>query len=101
MSQAVFSRAWTLPKDGSTTEQNEDAWRLEPFIQGPWRQGLLMTLADGTTEAVYSGAWARTLVSSAEPDWPILSPTEWERRLEMVKRGFAPLDRDSAVPWYV
>jgi hypothetical protein len=27
MSQAVFSRAWALPKDGSTTAQNEDACR--------------------------------------------------------------------------
>jgi hypothetical protein len=101
MSQAVFSRAWTIPKDGSTLEQNEDAWRLEPFVQEPWREGVLITLADGTTEAVYSGAWARKLVGSAEPGWPTLSPTEWERRLEMVKRSFAPLDRDSAVPWYV
>jgi hypothetical protein len=101
MRQAVFSRAWTIPKHGNSTEQNEDAWRLEPFVHGPWRQGMLMALADGTTEAVYSGPWARTLVAAAEPDWPVLDPAEWEQRLDVVKRQFAPLDRDSAVPWYV
>ena len=99
MRQAVFSRAWTIPKHGNSTEQNEDAWRLEPFVHGPWRQGMLMALADGTTEAVYSGPWARTLVAAAEPDWPVLDPAEWEQRLNGVKRGFPLLDRDSAVPW--
>jgi hypothetical protein len=62
---------------------------------------MLMAMADGTTEAVYSGPWARTLVTAAEPDWPVLSPAEWERRLEVIKRRFAPLDRDCTVPWYV
>ncbi len=90
MRQAVFSRAWTIPKEGNLTEQNEDAWRLEPFVHGPWRQGMLMALADGTTEAVYSGPWARTLVAAAEPDWPVLDPAAWEQRLDSVKRQFAP-----------
>jgi hypothetical protein len=101
MREAIFSRAWTIPKDGNTTDQNEDAWRLEPFVHGPWRQGLMMTMADGTTEAVYSGPWARTLVAAAEPDWPLLTPRAWEQRLEQVKRRFAPLGRDGAPPWYV
>ncbi len=101
MKPAVFSRAWTLPKDGYTTEQNEDAWRLASFVQGPWRQGLQLTLADGTTEAVYSGLWARTLVAAAEPDWPALGPAEWEQKLEEVKKRFTPYDREGAIPWYV
>jgi hypothetical protein len=101
MKPAVFSRAWTLPKDGNTTEQNEDAWRLASFVQGAWRQGIQLTLADGTTEAVYSGLWARTLAAAAEPDWPALGPGEWEERLDEVKKSFTPFDRDGSVPWYV
>ena len=50
MREAVFTRAWSIAKDGNTTKQNEDAWRMEPFVHGPWRQGILLTLADGTTE---------------------------------------------------
>jgi hypothetical protein len=101
MKPAVFSRAWTIPKEGNTPEQNEDAWRVAPFEQGPWRRGIQLALADGTTEAVYSGLWARTLVAAAEPDWPALDAADWERRLEQVKQQFAPLDRDGSVPWYV
>jgi hypothetical protein len=101
MKPAVFSRVWTLPKNGNTLEQNEDAWRLAPFVQGPWRQGVQLTLADGTTEAVYSGLWARTLVAAAEPDWPVLGAEEWEQRLELVKNHFAPFDREETIPWYV
>ena len=50
MSQAVFSRAWTIPKDGSTPEQNEDAWRLEAFVQGPWREGVMLAFGNQEEE---------------------------------------------------
>src|SRR5205807_1784784 len=62
---------------------------------------LLIALADGATEAVFSGPWARALVGAAGPDWPGLDGAGLSQKLEPVCRAFAPLAPDQAAPWYV
>jgi len=97
----LFWRSWTVPKDGNKPEQNEDAARIEflPSENGPgvW----LIAVADGATEAVYSGLWARTLVAAAAPDWPLLSDDELDAQLNHVRRSFVPIKPDEQTPWYV
>jgi hypothetical protein len=101
MKPHLFGRVWSVAKDGSSAVQNEDACRLEHLPHGPAGSGLLLALADGATEAVYSGPWARALVAGADPAWPLLDPPAWNERLNVIRRQFAPLDPDAAVPWYV
>ena len=61
----LFWRSWTVPKEGNKPEQNEDASRIE-FLPAANSTGVwLIALADGATEAVYSGPWARTLNQAA------------------------------------
>lgn len=97
----LFWRSWTVPKDGNKPEQNEDAARIEflPAENGPgmW----LIAVADGATEAVYSGLWARTLVAAVAPDWPTLSDDDLNARLNQVRRSFSPIPTGEQVPWYV
>lgn len=96
-----FARSWTLTKEGNTPLQNEDACRLEAFACRPWREGLLLALADGTSEAVYSGPWARALVRAAQPEWPLLTQIDWNARLDTVRREFVPFASEAVIPWYV
>jgi|GEM_PF-3143875 len=100
---ALFHRAWSLPKGGNTAQQNDDAWRIAS-IPGdhPAPEGLLIALADGATEAVYSGQWARHLVQSAQADWPLLDDAALDDRLQTVRAGFSPAGTgERPLPWYV
>lgn len=101
MTSPFFARSWTLTKEGNTPFQNEDACRLEAFACRPWREGLLLALADGTSEAVYSGPWARALVRAARPEWPLLNQADWNARLDAVRRDFVPFAAEAVIPWYV
>jgi hypothetical protein len=99
---ALFHMAWSLPKGGNTAQQNDDAWRVESIPVDPGPEGLLMALADGATEAIYSGQWARHLVQSAQADWPLLGDAELNDRLETVRASFSPIVAEGKpLPWYV
>src|SRR5205823_1344485 len=97
---APFCRAWTTAKAGNTAEQNEDACAIgtASAANGPV---LTIAVADGATEAVYSGAWARTLVSLAQPEWPVLPETELDAKLAAARREFRPVEAGAETPWYV
>ena len=101
-SPALFHLAWSLPKGGNTAQQNDDAWRVESIPDDPGPRGLLVALADGATEAVYSGQWARHLVQSAQADWPLLGDAELNERLETLRASFSPMvAEEKPLPWYV
>jgi hypothetical protein len=100
-SGALFCQQWTVQKAGLGSEQNEDACLTRSLAQGDGPPRLLMAVADGATEAVYSRLWAKKLVESAEPDWPLLSDEELSRQLDHIRREFSPFAPEGEVPWYV
>jgi hypothetical protein len=98
----LFHRAWSLTKAGNSAQQNDDAWHIASIPGEPGLEGLLIALADGATEAIYSGQWARHLVQSAQPDWPLLGDTQLNERLETVRVSFSPVATgEKPLPWYV
>lgn len=98
---AFFCRGWTAPKAGNSAAQNEDAFRVHVDQQEETATRLMLALSDGTTEAIYSGLWARRLIEAAEPEWPLLSLGELQERLTPVRATFVPWNPSSDVPWYV
>jgi hypothetical protein len=95
-STGSFHRLWTVPKQDSSTEQNEDAAAVRA-VDG----GLLIAVADGATEAVYAGAWARRLDELAQPDWVGLTEAELAARLAPVRASYNPVEPGQSVPWFV
>jgi hypothetical protein len=97
---ALFQQAWTAPKVGHDAGQNEDAWRTT-LSQMNDRFTLLVAVADGATEAVYSRLWAAALVEAAAPDWPTLGDDELNAQLNEVRAAFKPFAEGADMPWYV
>jgi hypothetical protein len=95
-----FWQTWTAPKYGLAAGQNEDACEVRPFAAAGG-EGLLIAVADGASESVYAGPWARALVAGAEPDWPGLDDAALGARLDTVRRAFAPAPPGQPIPWYV
>src|SRR5438045_822885 len=93
-SKPLFWQSWTIAKDGNTPEQNEDAARVEACDGG-----VLLAVADGASEAVYAGHWARALVAAVEADWPACDDVALTERLDRVRAAFAPIAPDEVVPW--
>ena len=62
---------------------------------------MLIAVADGASEAVYSRLWAYALVKAADPVWPTLNDDELNERLTQVRKSFSPLPPDAQIPWYV
>ena len=97
----IFWQIWTAPKDGHRHDQNEDAGRAEIVRSEEGKDGLLVAIADGATEAVYSRLWARTLVEAAQFDWTVLTDDELNQRVQQVREKFSPLEPGKEMPWYV
>lgn len=97
----IFWQMWTAPKNGHSHDQNEDASRAEIVRSDEGKDGLLVAIADGATEAVYSRLWARTLVEAAQFDWTVLTDDDLNRRLQQVREKFSPLEPGKEMPWYV
>ncbi|MCP4660857.1 MAG: protein phosphatase 2C domain-containing protein [bacterium] len=95
----LVCQAWSVPKAGSAPEENEDAFRIGRSDDGG--AGVLLCVADGATEAIYSRRWARTLVAAAEPRWPELDDGALRAELDRVRAGFSPLGESMEHPWYV
>jgi hypothetical protein len=94
-----FLKSWTTQKTGNLARENEDAFRAG-LIPGA-EDTLLVALADGATEAVYSGPWARALVDAALPNWPWLDDTALGESLDLVRKRFVPFAGAVDLPWYV
>ncbi len=97
----LITAGWTVPKDGNPPEQNEDAFRFQPFPAAGAGDGLLIAVADGASEAVFARGWAQALVDAAEPDWPQRNDQELNERLDQVRRTFSPVPPAASVPWHV
>lgn len=88
----------SVPKSGAEQHQQDDAgaWAIHPD------DTLHLAVADGATESIYSGLWARTLTDVAVRKYPWRSsafPREW---LAEASRQFSSLLPDmSDVPWYI
>jgi hypothetical protein len=100
-SLSLFCQGWTAPKDGNSTEQNEDAHRIELMQGASAPEGVLIAVADGATEAIYSRLWAQTLVGASEAEWLALNDEDLNEKLDMTRKAFSPLDLASEVPWFV
>jgi hypothetical protein len=100
-SGALFCQQWTVQKAGLGSEQNEDACLTRRLEQEDGPPRLLIAVADGATEAVYSRLWAKKLVEAAEPDWPLLGDDDLSKQLDQIRREFSPFGPGEEVPWYV
>jgi len=97
----LFCKEWTVQKAGLKPEQNEDACLTREFEREPDSPRLLVAIADGATEAVYSRLWAKKLVEAAGPDWPSLSDDGLGEQLRQVCKAFSPIEPGEDVPWFV
>lgn len=95
----LFWQPWSVPKEGNTIEQNEDACRAEEMLAG--EESLLIAIADGASETVYSRLWAYALVKAADTSWTALSDEDLNERLTQVRTSFSPIPPDAQIPWYV
>lgn len=88
-------RAVSVPRNGSTAEENEDAlaWRE---VDGE----LIVAVSDGATESLYSRAFARCLVDGFVADTPGDAAEMLERLNGWIDSWRGELPRGS-VPWYV
>src|SRR2546425_1101770 len=100
-SSALFCREWTVQKAGLQFEQNEDACLIRSFKPEDDSTFLLIAVADGATEAVYSRLWAKSLVETAGQDWPSLSDDDLGEQLKQVCKEFSPIEPGKDVPWFV
>ena len=98
---ALFCREWTVQKAGLESEQNEDACLIKSFEREDGSLLLVIAVADGATEAVYSRLWARKLVEAAGPDWPLLSDDDLSKQLVQTGKEFSPFGAGGDVPWFV
>jgi protein phosphatase 2C-like protein len=100
-SSALFYRDWTVQKSGLQPEQNEDACLIRSFKPEDDSPLVLIAVADGATEAVYSRLWAKSLVEAAGPDWPELSDDGLGEQLKQVCKEFSPIEPGKDVQWFV
>ena len=100
-SSALFCQEWTVQKAGLKPEQNEDACLTRSLKREDDSPLLLIAIADGATEAVYSRLWAKKLVEAAGPDWPSLSDDDLGELLTQVCKEFSPIEPGKDVPWFV
>jgi hypothetical protein len=85
-------RCWTVARDRSHPEWNEDASRGE-LDGGPDDWTAFLVVADGAGSTPFAGAWARALVDAARPRW---ATDGLAQGVEGVRRSFDPLAGDGA-----
>jgi hypothetical protein len=106
----VCAQAFWLPKDGNAAEEYEDAFQPDP-IGAEWAAPCLRyAIADGSSDGLLSGEWARMLThiwygyrSATQPadiDEALLETvcTEWSRWLDAYQRRREEQHRP--VQWY-
>ncbi len=90
-------RVFTLPKDGKTAAENEDACACAT------RSGAdVYVVADGASDSVFSGLWAQMLAQRLAQEVPSRNdaPT-WRTWIEAVQQEWERTVRADPVPWYV
>jgi Protein phosphatase 2C len=98
---ALFCQEWTVQKTGLKPEQNEDACLTRNVDREGGVPQLLIAIADGATEAVYSRLWAKKLVEAARPDWTSLSDDDLGEIIKQICKEFSPIEPGQDVPWFV
>ncbi len=91
------SRVFTLPKDGKTADEYEDACACAT------RPGAdVYVVADGASDSVFSGLWAQMLAHRLAHNVPQRNdaPT-WRNWIEEVQQEWERTVRADPVPWYV
>lgn len=87
----------SIPKEGHEAQENEDAasYRAE-------RHHLRAAVADGATDSLFSGVWARMLADgfvasdASDPDALSSELVRWREAFEAVGHG-----QHAEIPWYV
>ncbi len=93
----IVARALWLPKAGNSAEEYEDAWAVgDEAVEAA--ECFRCAVADGATEASFSGLWARLLTQGycdgALPDAPVLSDFAPQQAVWSREVAAIPL------PWY-
>jgi hypothetical protein len=88
----------SIPRSGSERHQLDDAgaWAIHPD------DTLHIAVADGATESIYSGLWARTLTDAAIRQYPWDGTAiRWAWLAEASRRFSCLLPDLSDAPWYI
>lgn len=87
----TVTHIFSVPKDGNTSEENEDAWSVS-------KDQTLFVLSDGASEGVYSREWANYLCHKICE----LNPSEITLPL-LIELGqhFKGYKEGDKIPWYV
>jgi len=106
----VSAHAFWLPKDGNLDEEYEDAFQPNPIEAEPAAPCLRYAIADGSSEGLLSGEWARMVTRTwcANPStrqladidaaWLETVCAEWSGWLESYRRGRE--ERGRPLRWY-
>ena len=92
-----YMRVFTLPKDGKTVAENEDACACAT------RPGAdVYVVADGASDSVFSGLWAQMLAHHLAHHVPARNDAAtWRTWIEAVQQEWERTVRADPVPWYV
>ena len=92
---AIYSRHFAVPKPGNTAEQYEDACAEDPPA-GRY------AIADGASDSVFAGVWARLLVEHLLTGLPEPGgPAAWHAWLRPVQERWGATAHAASLPWYV
>ncbi len=91
------TRVFTLPKEGKTVAENEDACACATRPEAD-----IYVVADGASDSVFSGLWAQMLAHRLAHNVPPRNdaPT-WRTWIEAVQQEWERTVRADPVPWYV
>lgn len=95
--QAIL-RAFSLPKEGSSPAENEDAWACSA-AEAPSLGALRLALADGASETSFARLWAKMLARAyAQGAWDGTPPAA--KALEILRRRWSLAVSRRPLPWH-
>lgn len=89
---AMDYRAFWVPKRGSSREEYEDAYDVDPAAGR-------FAVADGAAESVFAASWAQCLVKQFVKTVDC-DPQQWSAWLPAVQKDWADGFRGRELPWY-
>lgn len=95
----IYARAFATPKAGNDEAEYEDAFQPLVPIEGAEGDVFRSAVADGATEASYSGIWARQLVA-AYADGRLGTPSTIAEDLVPLTANWGAAIGDKPLPWY-
>lgn len=93
----VMAQAFFLPKAGNTTSEYEDAYWPQKTIDRS-AETFSFAIADGATEASFSGLWATMLVRAFCKGW--LTDTRLDASLTVLQKKWFQKVSKKPLPWY-